>query len=68
MGSKSAIPITWKITTAGVLTECCILGSSALGGCTAHNAMIFVYPHNEDWDGIAALTGDDSWKAEHMRR
>lgn len=41
--------------------------SSALGGCTAHNAMILVYPHNADWDGIAELTGDDSWKAEHMR-
>ena len=41
--------------------------SAALGGCTAHNAMILVYPHNEDWDGIAELTGDDSWKAEHMR-
>jgi choline dehydrogenase-like flavoprotein len=41
--------------------------SAALGGCTVHNAMIFVYPHNSDWDGIAELTGDDSWKAEHMR-
>lgn len=42
--------------------------SSTLGGCTAHNAMIFVYPHNSDWDGIAELTGDDSWRPEHMRR
>lgn len=42
--------------------------SSALGGCTAHNAMIFVYPHNSDWDGIADLTGDDSWRAIRMRR
>lgn len=41
--------------------------SAALGGCTAHNAMIMVYPHNEDWDGIAQLTGDDSWRAELMR-
>src|SRR5215471_12635523 len=41
--------------------------SSALGGCTAHNAMIMVYPHNADWDGIAELTGDDSWSAEAMR-
>ena len=23
--------------------------AGALGGCTAHNAMILVYPHNEDW-------------------
>lgn len=41
--------------------------AGTLGGCTAHNAMIFVYPHNADWDGIAALTGDPSWKAEAMR-
>lgn len=41
--------------------------AGTLGGCTAHNAMIMVYPHNADWDGIAALTGDDSWNAEHMR-
>ena len=42
--------------------------AGALGGCTAHNAMIFVYPHNQDWDDIAALTGDSSWRAERMRR
>ncbi len=41
--------------------------AGTLGGCTSHNAMIMVYPHNADWDGIAALTGDESWKAEHMR-
>lgn len=40
---------------------------STLGGCTAHNAMILVYPHNEDWDYIAALTGDSSWNSEVMR-
>lgn len=40
---------------------------STLGGCTAHNAMILVYPHNEDWDYIAALTGDDSWTSAAMR-
>lgn len=28
--------------------------AGTLGGCTAHNAMIMVYPHNADWDGIAA--------------
>jgi choline dehydrogenase len=42
--------------------------AGTLGGCTAHHAMILVYPHNSDWDHIAALTGDDSWKADHMRR
>jgi choline dehydrogenase-like flavoprotein len=42
--------------------------AAALGGCTAHNAMIFVYPHNSDWDRIAELTGDSSWRADNMRR
>jgi choline dehydrogenase len=41
--------------------------SGTLGGCTAHNAMIFVYPENSDWDGIATLTGDDSWNSDNMR-
>jgi choline dehydrogenase-like flavoprotein len=41
--------------------------AAALGGCTAHNAMITVYPHDEDWDAIAAHTGDTSWQAEKMR-
>jgi choline dehydrogenase len=42
--------------------------ASALGGCTAHNAMIFMCPHDSDWDEIAELTGDSSWSARHMRR
>jgi choline dehydrogenase len=42
--------------------------AGALGGCTAHNAMIFVYPHNQNWDDIATLTGDSSWRAVNMRR
>jgi choline dehydrogenase len=42
--------------------------AGTLGGCTAHNAMIFVYPHNADWDGIANLTGDASWNADAMRQ
>jgi len=42
--------------------------AGTLGGCTAHNAMIFLCPHNADWDGIAALTGDPSWSAARMRR
>ena len=42
--------------------------AGTLGGCTAHNAMILVYPHNADWDTIADLTGDASWKALHMRK
>ncbi len=42
--------------------------AGTLGGCTAHNAMIFVYPHDEDWAAIAALTGDESWAPARMRR
>jgi choline dehydrogenase-like flavoprotein len=42
--------------------------AGTLGGCTAHNAMILVYPHNLDWDHIAQLTGDDSWNSRNMRR
>jgi choline dehydrogenase len=41
--------------------------AGTLGGCTAHNAMILVYPQNADWDFIADLTGDASWRAEKMR-
>ena len=42
--------------------------AGTLGGCTAHNAMITVYPHDADWDGIARATGDRSWRAAAMRR
>jgi choline dehydrogenase len=41
--------------------------AGTLGGCTAHNAMILIYPHNADWDYIAHLTGDRSWSSERMR-
>jgi choline dehydrogenase len=42
--------------------------AATLGGCTAHNAMIFMLPHDSDWDHIAQLTGDRSWAASRMRR
>jgi choline dehydrogenase len=42
--------------------------SGTLGGCTAHNAMITVYPHNADWNHIADITGDRSWRADNMRK
>ena len=42
--------------------------AGTLGGCTAHNAMIFVYPNDADWDGIAALTGDPSWNCRQDAR
>jgi choline dehydrogenase-like flavoprotein len=42
--------------------------AGTLGGCTAHHAMITVYPHNSDWEHIAEATGDSSWAPEKMRR
>lgn len=42
--------------------------AGTLGGCTAHHAMITVTADMADWDGIAGLTGDESWRAENMRR
>jgi choline dehydrogenase len=40
--------------------------AATLGGCTAHHAMITVRADNADWDAIAALTGDSSWRSEAM--
>jgi len=42
--------------------------AGTLGGCTAHNAMIFVCPHNQDWDEVAQMTGDSTWRSDNMRR
>ena len=42
--------------------------ASTLGGCTAHHALISIYPHQRDWDSIATLTGDASWSSENMRQ
>jgi choline dehydrogenase len=41
--------------------------AGTLGGCSAHNAMITVYPCNHDWDYIAALMGDETWGSAKMR-
>jgi choline dehydrogenase len=41
--------------------------AGTLGGCTAHNAMITVVPQDDDWNHIADLTGDSTWRAESMR-
>jgi choline dehydrogenase len=42
--------------------------AGTLGGCTAHNAMITIVPHDSDWNAIAELTGDPSWRAEKMHK
>ncbi|MBT2543134.1 GMC family oxidoreductase N-terminal domain-containing protein [Streptomyces sp. ISL-44] len=41
--------------------------AGTVGGCTAHHALITVYPYNRDWDEIARETGDASWGSTAMR-
>jgi len=41
--------------------------AGTLGGCSTHNAMISVYPFDNDWKYIQELTGDDSWEPSKMR-
>ncbi|WP_460110768.1 GMC family oxidoreductase [Streptomyces sp. YKOK-J1] len=42
--------------------------AGTVGGCTAHHALITVYPYNRDWDAIAEETGDTTWRSTSMRR
>jgi choline dehydrogenase len=42
--------------------------ASCLGGCTAHNALIFIAPSDAEWDAIAEETGDRSWRGVNMAR
>jgi choline dehydrogenase len=41
--------------------------AGTLGGCTAHNAMITVVPQDSDWNYIADITCDESWRPAKMR-
>jgi choline dehydrogenase-like flavoprotein/predicted acylesterase/phospholipase RssA len=41
--------------------------SSGIGGCTGHHAMIVVRPNDSDWESIADLTNDESWRARNMQ-
>ncbi|KAJ5288688.1 hypothetical protein N7478_001718 [Penicillium angulare] len=41
--------------------------AGTLGGCSAHNAMITIYPYENDWENLAAVTGNESWSAANMR-
>ena len=41
--------------------------SSGIGGCTSHHAMIVIRPNDSDWEHIADLTNDDSWRAKNMQ-
>lgn len=42
--------------------------AATLGGCTAHNALVNVYPYKNDFQYIADLTGDQSWAPDNMRK
>ena len=39
-----------------------------MGGSSQVNAMNFIWAPDNEWDYIAELTGDDSWRHEEMRR
>lgn len=41
--------------------------AGTLGGCAMHNAGVSANPPDADWDYIANITGDNSWKAKNMR-
>lgn len=41
--------------------------AAAIGGCTAHYALIIIRPNDADWDRIAESTGDPSWRSENMQ-
>ncbi|KAJ5951272.1 uncharacterized protein N7479_009685 [Penicillium vulpinum] len=42
--------------------------TGSLGGCTAHNSLIAVYPHQSDFEYIETITGDNSWTPDIMRK
>ena len=42
--------------------------AGTLGGCTAHNAQIFVTAQPCDWDDLAKATDDAGWGAANMLR
>ncbi|KAJ5601101.1 hypothetical protein N7510_010635 [Penicillium lagena] len=42
--------------------------TGALGGCTAHNALVAIYPFESDFEYVATLTGDGSWAPDNMRK
>jgi choline dehydrogenase len=42
--------------------------TGTLGGCTAHNALVTIYPHQSDFEYVATLTGDASWGPANMRK
>jgi choline dehydrogenase len=46
--------------------------AGTLGGCTGHHALITIYPHKSDWNGMDAIArtydpADRSWAPDRMR-
>ncbi len=41
--------------------------AAAVGGCTAHHAMLMLQPDPKDWNDLARLTGDPSFNHESMQ-
>ncbi|KAJ4112193.1 hypothetical protein NW768_011772 [Fusarium equiseti] len=42
--------------------------AGTVGGCAMHNAAYISLPADVDWNDIAKLTGDDSWRTPSMRQ
>ncbi|OTB03262.1 hypothetical protein M426DRAFT_181772 [Hypoxylon sp. CI-4A] len=42
--------------------------AATLGGCAMHNAAVLYLPSDDNWNYIADITGDDSWRASEMRK
>ncbi|KAI0108738.1 GMC oxidoreductase [Hypoxylon sp. NC0597] len=42
--------------------------AATLGGCAMHNAAVLHLPSDDNWNYIADITGDDSWRASEMRK
>jgi choline dehydrogenase len=36
--------------------------AATLGGCSSHNALCAILPSDSDWQFIANVTGDSSWR------
>lgn len=53
-----------KITPQGIFYP----RAGTLGGCTTHNFLLAIRPPDSDWDHIAQVTGDRSWRSRNMRK
>ncbi|OAL42725.1 alcohol oxidase [Pyrenochaeta sp. DS3sAY3a] len=42
--------------------------AGTVGGCAMHNAAAISLPASVDWNDIATITGDESWRNENMRQ